>query len=99
MRVADPTPLDDRDDRHARAELTFLRLHAEDPGVGLLEHVENLRRGATRIGRARNRFDQQRTRDRAAVGERLLKRGGHVAAGFVGDQRDVLAGLDAEADV
>ena len=41
VRVADPAPLDDRDDGHARGELAFLGLHAQDPGVGLFERIED----------------------------------------------------------
>ena len=97
VRVADPPPLDYRDDGHARAELTFLRLHAEDAGVGVLECVEDRGRRDPHRPR-RHGFDQQRTRVSAAFAERLLERGGHVAARLVGDQRHVLARLDAEAD-
>ena len=51
VRVADLPALDGGDDRHARAELALLRLHAQDAGVGVLERVEDLRGGAALSGR------------------------------------------------
>ena len=97
VRVADRAALDDRDDRHAGAELALLRLHAEDAGVGALERVEHRRRRGGQRPRG-DLLDQHAVARRADVVERRGDARGDLAARLVGDQRDALAGLDAEAD-
>jgi len=95
MGVANSPALDGRDDGHSRGELSLARLHAQDAGVGALERVENRRRRGPHGARG-DRFDQQRGRHRPAVRQRLLDRGRDVTARLVGDQRDVLARLNAQ---
>ena len=44
VRVPDAAPLDDADDRHARRQLPFLRLDAQDARIRSVERVEHLGR-------------------------------------------------------
>jgi hypothetical protein len=74
VRVANPPPLDQPTIAMRRRQLAFLRLHAQDAGVGLLERVEILRR-ADVIGRAltdsiRTASVRARARQRRARGSR-----------------------------
>ena len=95
VRVADPPPLDDGDNVHAGAELPFLRLHAEDAGVGVLERVDDL--GWNRRQRPRRHvLDQNRTGARSDGVQREGQAGGHFRAGAIGDQRHLFARRDAE---
>ncbi len=98
MRIADAQPLDERHDFHARAELTLLRLDAQNPGVRALQCVKHpLRRAGQRP--RRDAFNQDALPGRAGVVERRRDARSDLAARFIGDERDALPGLDRQADV
>ncbi len=98
VRVADAPALHEANDRHPRAQLAFLGLHAQDPRVSRVERGEHRRRRAGHRAGG-DGLDVQTSRGRAAIGERLLEARGHIAARFVGDERDPFASLDRKADV
>ena len=95
FRRPDAAPLDRPDNGHPRRQLSFLRLNAEDPGVGDVKSIENARgRGQHRPGR--EGFDENAVRVRTGVGERLLEACRHFPARFVGDEGDPLTAPDRE---
>jgi hypothetical protein len=66
VRVTDAPPLDDADDGHAGRQLAFLRLDAQNAGVGTLERAQDL--GWRRGDRTwRNRLNQKTTRVRTGI--------------------------------
>ncbi len=98
VRVADRAPLDDRDDRHPRAQLTLLRLHAQNAGVGPLQRLEHRRRRHGHRSRD-DVLDQHAGARRADLVEHRGDARRDFGARPVGNQRDLLAALDAETDL
>ena len=93
--VADVAALDDRDDIFAGAEFAFLRLHAEDAGIGAAEGVEDWLWGAGDRAR-REIFEEETFADGAALIQSSGQAGGYGLAGAIGDQGNAFAGLDRE---
>ncbi len=96
VRVADTPALDDADDGAAGGQLAFLRLDAEDAGVGRLERGQDFRRGGDERARGQG-LDRQAGGDRPALGQRAVQAGRDGATRAVGDERDALAWLNRQA--
>ena len=96
VRVADAPPLDQPDDGHARRKLPFLRLHAQNAGVGLLERRRGPAAGARPHRPRRDRFDEHRVGVRLVLRQCRLETRRHGATRLVGDQRDPFTGLDRQ---
>jgi len=96
MSVTDLAALDDANNGHASAEFAGLWRHAHGAYVGGFEGLQDVgwRSGH---GATTKIFQEQAGVSRVAVVNGGGNAGGDGAAGFVGDQRDVLAGADAEA--
>jgi hypothetical protein len=88
--------LDYFDDGHAGGEFAGLRVHAEDADVGGFEGVE-YRGGGEFYGAGAEIFEEETGASRVHGIYRGRQTGGYGAAGFVGDEGYLLAGLDAEA--
>ena len=74
----------------------FLRLDAEDAGVGLLERGKDFGRRDKQRSRGQG-LDRQARGHGAALGQRAVQARRYLAARPVGDERDALAGLDRKA--
>ena len=94
--VADLAAFDDAHDSHARTELTGLRRHAHSANVGGFEGLQDVG-GRGGHGARAELFQEKAGVLRAAVFDGGGNAGGYGAAGFVGDESDVLAGADSEA--
>jgi hypothetical protein len=94
VRVADPSPLHGRDNRHAGSELAFVGLHAKDSCVSPLEQCQYFGRG---IGHRPlcHGFDRQALGGRAALVQGMLQAGRDNGACCIGDERYAFARLDS----
>jgi hypothetical protein len=88
----------DAHDGHASTKFAGLRRHAHRANVGSLESLQNFRRGNSHGARAKI-FEEQTGVLRVALFDGGGYAGGDRAASFVGDERDMLAGTDAEASL
>ena len=94
VRVPNAAALDEADDGHARRQLSFPRLNAENARIRALANASST---STRGGRNRptsDGLDQETVRGRARIVERRSRLAATVTAHFVGDERDSLAAAD-----
>jgi hypothetical protein len=96
--VTDLSALDDADDGHARHEFTGLRRHAHNAGIGGFERFEDGRWGRYHGTRTKI-FQKQSCVFRLAVFDGSGNASGDRAAGFIGDESDVLPRADTEASL
>ena len=96
VRVPDPAALHHGHDLHARRQFALTGLNAQHARIRAFERVDDRRRSAGQRP-AGNRFDEHAFPRRADAIERGANRRRHLAAVFVGDQRDAIGRRNRKA--
>ena len=96
--VAHPAAVHDVGHLHARLQFVALHIHGKDADVAGLHVLGDL---GWKVGQRTRRkiFQHEGLEGRAQLRQLLRNAGGDVAAGIVGDERDLLVRLDAQAGV